>query len=127
MKLTEIINNEFINRMYPDGDLGVTHLGQLFLDIDKITIGLHIQKEPKIKVKKWGAWGKDYNMIVIEVTCSLIQRLNIENWSSFDVCSVSCSYDENNMTYGLKLTSNDWNVSIRTKAISFQKCSVYIH
>jgi hypothetical protein len=33
-----------------------------------------------------GAWGKDYNVLVVHLTSNTLRRVDIKNWNSFISC-----------------------------------------
>ncbi|WP_407267377.1 hypothetical protein [Tenacibaculum maritimum] len=64
--LDTIRNNQFIKKIYPNG-ISDFFIGNISLGIDSsITIALHSKEKPSIEISKWGKWGINYNIIVIE-------------------------------------------------------------
>lgn len=128
MNILDIINNVFIKKLYPNG-LEKFSVGQLYLNFsDQITIKLHCALKPDIEVSKYGVWGENYNIIVLELTGHFIRKLNVLNWqNNNDLCECECEVIEtDNNYYLIVFKGNDWHIEIELQILIFQKTSTYI-
>lgn len=116
-------NHFFIEGLYPHG-LGEVLVGQFGLDIGRFSINIHIYVEPAKKVPKWGVWGKDYNVLVLEFLGDGLTDIKIDNWSGFGKAQLRCRKDGNK--YGLYQKGVDWNFEVLFGMLSFQRSSTYI-
>ena len=120
-------NNSFIKEMYPDG-LKDFFIGNVSLGIENsITINLHSKTKPLIKIDKWGKWGDDYNIVVIELSAFLTKKCDIINWQCIDKVPYSIIItrvkDKNHL---IEITNNELKIIIETDTFLFQKCETYI-
>lgn len=91
---------------------------------EQISLNLHVTQPPAKMVSKWGAWGKDYNIIVIKVLLQFISKVEINNWQNITPSSLIIGGKEEGI-YSLKAKNDDWSVAIDFKAITFQRCDIY--
>ena len=127
MNLIEIISrNQFLKQLYPDG-LSDFFIGQIELSsFDRISIVLHCKQRPNITVSKWGIWGKDYNVITIELLGTMINKLNVLDWQKNN--EESCQYiiRERNDYYQIDFFGKEWRFEIELKSLIFQRNTTYI-
>jgi hypothetical protein len=129
--LDAINNNFFLKKLFPNG-LKNFYLGQLHLNFyDQININLHCASKPDIEIAKYGIWGKDYNIIVIELTAQFIKKLNVVNWQNNNIQSLSdyfCECEVNkkeNDCYSFVFKGNNWTVEIESNFLNYQGNSIY--
>ncbi|MDX7992681.1 hypothetical protein [Xenorhabdus littoralis] len=126
MNIIEVINNKFLTSLFPEGLTDNVLLGQIALDIaDQVSLSIHVTQKPKEEVPKWGVWGKDYNVIVIEIIGQFLRKIEIINWQK--ITSSELIFFEKNGSYVFKLKGDEWNVSLELEALTFQRCNVYIN
>ncbi|MGC0811784.1 hypothetical protein WKH24_23315 [Pantoea agglomerans] len=120
-----IRRKEFLDKIYPEGIVNDVYLGQIMLDVQgRLSLNIHIKQKPAIDVSKWGVWGKDYDVVVIELNGSGCSNINISNWNlaSYDKLNV---LSKEGKRY-LHQKKDSWEVSLDFDDFIFQKCSVYI-
>jgi hypothetical protein len=128
MNILNIIkNNVFLKKLFPNG-LENFFIGQLYLNFyDQIDIKLHCTKKPDIEINKWGIWGKDYNIIVIELTGQFIRKLSVVNWQNNNeyLCECEVSKKDNDY-YLIVFKGNNWSIEIELQTLIFQRNSTYV-
>ncbi|QEW30808.1 hypothetical protein D0N50_03520 [Erwinia billingiae] len=126
MNIVELMGNKFIHSLYPHGIEGNVLIGQVSLDIaDQVMLSVHTCQTPDKVIAKWGVWGKDYNVIVINVLAQFISKVEINNWQSIKPSPLVIDVKEGDI-YSLTSTGVDWNINIDFKSLTFQGCDVYI-
>ncbi|MCT2385939.1 immunity 50 family protein [Erwinia pyrifoliae] len=126
MNIVELMENKFIHSLYPHGIKGNVLIGQLSLDIaDQVMLSVHTSQTPDKVVAKWGVWGKDYNVIVINVLAQFISKVEINNWQSIKPSPLVIDIKESGI-YSLTSKGIDWDITIDFKSLTFQRCDVYI-
>lgn len=126
MNIVELIENKFLYSLYPNGIDGNVLIGQVSLDIaDQVMLSVHVSQIPDKVVAKWGEWGKDYNVIVINMLAQFISKVEVINWQNIDPSPLMIDVKENGI-YSLSSKGSDWNIIIDFKSLTFQRCDVYI-
>ncbi|WP_168403554.1 hypothetical protein [Erwinia amylovora] len=126
MNIVELMENKFIHSLYPHGIEGNVLIGQLSLDIaDQVMLSVHTSQTPDKVVAKWGVWGKDYNVIVINVLAQFISKVEINNWQSIKPSPLVIDVKESGI-YSLTSKGIGWNITIDFESLTFQRCDVYI-
>jgi len=116
-------NNFFIKGLYPNG-FGEVLIGQFGLDLGRFSISIHIHIEPAKKIAKWGVWGKDYDVLVLEFTGDGLKDIKIDNWNEFGKAELLCRKDKDR--FWLCQKGTNWNFEILFGMLTFQKSSTYI-
>ncbi|QCT21069.1 hypothetical protein FEM41_16160 [Jejubacter calystegiae] len=125
MNIIELIGNKFLLSLFPKGVEENVLIGQVSLDLaDRIMLGIHITQPPANTVTKWGVWGKDYNVIVINVLAQFISKADIINWPSVQPAPLILE-NKDDGTYAITSKGDDWSITIELKALTFQRCDVY--
>ena len=128
MNILEIIDrNFFLKELYPNGLLNF-YIGRIELTaFDRLTIVLHEKEKPTINVTKWGEWGKDYNIVTIELAGCAIRKVNINDWQNNNEekcdCEVTKTTDE---CYLLVFSGTTWSVEIKLESLLFQRNTTYL-
>jgi hypothetical protein len=118
-----IDNNTFLKSIFPAGiEEGL--IGQFGLDQGRFSINIHTKTKPAKPVAKWGVWGEDYNVIVIEMLGTGLMQIDIQNWDKYESASITCK--KNEMELQLTYGANDWALRLKCRGLAFQKCSTYI-
>ncbi len=128
VNLIDVIdNNYFVKEIYPDG-IKNFFLGNVRLGIDKsITLNIHSKDQPKINVEKWGKWGVNFNIVVIELSAFLIKSCKIIDWQDIEKPNYTLIIREGRQEkYNVKLTNEFLEVTFETHSLTFQRCSTYI-
>jgi hypothetical protein len=124
MDITNYIhNNIFPSRIFPNG-IPYAKIGQFGLDQGRFTFSIHIKNKPAIEVKKWGTWGENYNVIVLELSGHNIHGIEINNWNGFDFAALTCNGTRENLS--ISISGTDWNFKIFCRDLLFQRSSTYI-
>ena len=125
--LDAIVRNTFLKQLYPDG-LMKFNIGQLDLQQNRIKINLHVFDRPFIDIPKWGIWGREYNVVVIELIDSAPQKVNIWNWqnSNTNQCLYEIHRKDENIIH-LLFKGDDWSIELETSfGLIFQRCGTYL-
>lgn len=126
MNIIELIGNKFLLSLFPNGIKGNVLIGQLSFDLaDRIVLGIHVDEPPDKMIAKWGEWGKDYNVIVINVLAQFISKAEIYNWQNVEPALLVID-DKGNGSYILRSEGSDWHIIIELKSLTFQRCDVYL-
>jgi len=125
MNLVELVDNKFLKAIYPNGINGHILIGQISLDIaDQVLLSIHVSQSPNKEVAKWGEWGKDYNVIVINVLAQFISKVEIINWQDVNHSLLEIVLKENGV-YSISSRGSNWNITIDFKSLTFQRCDIY--
>jgi len=65
MSIVKILNNKFLNRMYPSGDLGEVLIENIYLSFDSVEFSIHTRNKPLFIPPKRGEW-TDNRVVVIK-------------------------------------------------------------
>lgn len=126
MNISEFIRrNEFLDKIFPGGLIGDVYIGQIKLDVEgRISLNIHTRQKPALDVNKWGRWGTDYNIIVVELHGSGCSDITIRNWkmASFGELHFIVQYGQKY----LHQKGSDWEIFFDFDDFIFQRCSVYI-
>jgi hypothetical protein len=139
MNIIDIINsNNFLKQLYPNG-IQNFFLGKINLTFEnRIAFVLHVIDKPAIEVQKWGKWGEDYNIIVLEISNNGLKNVNITDWGNNvgkiclydiifdDIENYNIQLDSFNLIFKNSQNNNPWKVEVRTDSLIFQGASVYI-
>jgi hypothetical protein len=118
-----IDNNTFLKSIFPAGiEEGL--IGQFGLDQGRFSIKIHTKTKPAKLVAKWGVWGEDYDVIVIEMLGTGLMQIDIQNWDKYEIASITCK--KNEMELQLTYGANDWAFRLKCRGLAFQKCNTYI-
>ena len=84
-------SNKFLQKLYPNELLTGADIGTLKLDLSgQYGISFHIKNEPEVEIKKWGVWGKNYNVLVVRfiIQGELEIQANCNDFSGLHVKSL---------------------------------------
>jgi len=116
---------EFLAKIYPGGLVDDVYLGQIMLDVQgRISLNIHTKQKPALDVAKWGVWGKDYDVVVIELNGSGCTDINISNWNLASYAKLNLLSKESGRYLHQK--KDGWEISLNFDDFIFQKCSIYI-
>lgn len=115
-------NHQFVESLYPNG-LGQVLIGQFGLDQGRFNINLHVYTKPAKTVPKWGVWGENYNVLVLEFTGDGFVDIKIDNWNGFRKAEVVCSKIKRG--FHLYQVGSDWKFELVFGMLSFQRGSTY--
>lgn len=120
-----ITTNLFLSKLFPEGLEGDVLLGQLsFSAGGRMALNIHTQQKPAVETAKWGTWGTDYNVIVLELYGHGGKYIHIENWWDADFAPVNL-IQENGISM-LTQHGDNWSVKIDVDSLVFQRGSTYI-
>lgn len=118
-----IDNNLFLKKIFPEGIKNFL-IGQFSLDQGQFTLKIHTRLKPAVETAKWGSWGKNYDVIVLEMIGVGIREVEINNWNGFDFAEATCSRQGNNLL--IELSGIDWSFTLSCLALTYQRGSTYI-
>jgi len=126
MNLLDFVRrNEFLTKVFPNGLEESVYIGQIVFDVEgRLSIKIHTHQKPAVDVGKWGAWGKDFNVLVIELNGTGCDDINIVNWKKASYAKLNIVCEK-----GKKFISqqgDDWSVNIEFDDFIFQGFSNYI-
>ncbi|WP_261091890.1 immunity 50 family protein [Serratia quinivorans] len=120
-----IRRNNFLLTLFPSGFTDPVFLGQINLDVQgRLSINIHTQQKPELEVGKWGVWGTDYDVIVINIKGTGCKDINIANWKSVSYEKLTI-LDLDGKRY-IHQKGYDWEVKLEFDDFIFQDCSTYI-
>lgn len=116
-------NSPFIEGIYPEG-IGQVLIGQFGLDQGRFTVNVHVYTKPAKEIPKWGLWGKNYNVVVLEFLGDGLKNIIIDNWEGFGRAELLCRKE--GCLFSLSQKAVDWEFEVSFGILAFQKSSVYI-
>lgn len=120
-----IARNKFLKDLFPDGLQGDILIGHFGIDIgDRFSLVLHTKQRPNKEIVKWGVWGKDYDVITINLLGTGVDAVEIINWRGMKFGQVKCEL----IAQKVHLSSEGcyWRFAISYESVIFQGCNVYI-
>lgn len=127
MDLLSHIGNRFVSNLYTSSQLEKCKLGFISLDSsDHLTLSLHISERPKVAVEKWGAWGSEFNTVVIKTICQGIIRLNFIEVTDLKGLRLD-KYEARGGANCIRFLGQDDSqaMEIEYQVLTFQSCSVH--
>jgi len=123
--INSIYNNIFLEKIFPDGLEPMVLIGNVHFDLNKkISLSIHTKQRPGVEVEKWGLWGKDYNVIVIEVYGIACDTTILRGWNDVNYGNISIS--QNADGFLLSHSGDLWDIKIQSQVFCFERCSTYI-
>jgi hypothetical protein len=120
-----VATNPFLSKLFPEGLEGDVLLGQLSFSVGGLmAVNIHTQQKPAIETAKWGTWGENYNVIVLELSGYGGKYLHIENWWHADFAPVN-RIEENGMPM-LTQQGDNWSIKMDVDDVILQRCSTYL-
>jgi hypothetical protein len=123
--LDSINNNMFLKTLFPEGLTEKILIGQIAFDVEgRFSINLHTMQKPSIEVKKWGSYGRDYDVIVIKLLGSNVSAFSVTHWrevSYSDICLI-----KTDTLLELSAAEENWAVHAVFETLGFQECSTYL-
>jgi len=112
-------NNNFLNKLFPEGLSEKIGLIRLNIGPDnKASFCLEVTKKPSIEVKKWGEWGKDYNVILLYFYGE-ISDIMVDRFGLFRGCNLKVSGSDG--LYTTIFYGENVHVEIEFKDIFYEK------
>lgn len=118
-----IDNNKHLKTLFPHGVEEVL-VGQFGLDQGRFSLNLHVYTKPAQETPKWGIWGRDYDVIVIQLLGVGLGEINIRNWDNFKSGVLTC--EKRDGTLFLSYDVDECAFKISCRGLALQKCSTYI-
>lgn len=116
---------EFLEKLFPDGLNEPVLIAQLCLDLYGHTIiNIHTRQCPAVEVKKWGAWGVNYNVIVVKLLGMPESEFNVKGWPLALYADVAVVLEDDKkflVQYG-----EEKNLKIEFSDFIFQGCVTYL-
>ncbi|UOD32154.1 hypothetical protein INH39_11060 [Massilia violaceinigra] len=120
-----ITTNLFLSNLFPQGLEGDVLLGQLSFSVKgQMALNIHTQQKPAIETAKWGTWGEDYNVIVLQLSGHGGRYLHMENWWHADFAPVNRI--EENGIWMLTQRGDNWSIKMDLDDLILQRCSTYL-
>ncbi|OQS31025.1 hypothetical protein B0T40_23715 [Chromobacterium haemolyticum] len=119
-----ITRNKFLAELFPSGLTDPVLIGQINLDLGgKLYLNIHTRQKPEIEVLKWGAWGKDYNTIVVKLYARARKNLHITDWNNVTYSQLITQQNSDHIL--LKQTHDSFQLELELTSLIFQECSTY--
>lgn len=115
--------NYFLRSIFPSG-LGDVLVGQFGLDRGQFYLNIHVFEKPDKDIKKWGVWGVNYDVIVINLLGERVNDIKIQNWERFTTAPLLCWFEKERLF--INCQSGDQIFEISCAGVIFQSCSTYI-
>ena len=124
MNIVDVVSeNLFLKKLFPQGLQGEMLLGQIGFTLGgRISLNIITRQKPAIEIEKWGTWGKDYNVIIIELLGACSGDICLGNWENADFAGLSVSRDDENGAYLIRQEGEKWNIKIEFEVLVFQRC-----
>ncbi|MHC5226052.1 hypothetical protein [Ignatzschineria sp. LJL83] len=124
-------NNFFLKKIYPDGIKNVG-LQKIVSQVEHpVWFYLNVYDQPVIEIKKYGAWGKDYNGLILEFTIQSLKKTVFNNLYRNNGDSCFFEFNITNDLLNLNLFGQDkehsWNAEIISDdGFIFQSASPFL-
>jgi len=123
--LDSINNNMFLKTLFPEGLTEKILIGQIGYDVEgRFSINLHTMQKPSIEVKRWGSYGRDYDVIVIKLLGSNVSDFSVTHWR--EICYSHIRLIKTDNLLKLSAAEENWAFHAVFETIGFQECSTYL-
>ena len=121
-----IKSHEFLGKIFPNGmEKEKVAVGDVKLrNSGSALFSIHICSKPEIDIKKWGVWGEDYNVVVVDLVLSDIISLDVKNWGGVIWSDIEESSFQVNKKYTC-FEKKNFSLKVYYEHIIFQSCRVY--
>ena len=128
-----IYENVFLAKLFPNGIEKSIFIGQVeFSSHPHMRICIHTKQKPADEVSKWGVWGENYDIIVIELY-TWCKVAKIENWQEneyFGELEIeilrNSSFNADDGLFLLSYKSGNVHLELECGKFRFERCSTYI-
>lgn len=126
MNVIDMIDrNLFLKKLFPSGLAGPVYIGQFGLNVaGRFSLNIHTRQKPALEIAKWGTYGRDYEVIVIELLGSGARNINIENWINADYAYFD--FSKQNESIHIRAQQANWTFAVTVGNLGFQGCSTYL-
>lgn len=126
MNLIDVISrNHFLKEIFPEGLQASLLIGQIGFDLgNRFSLNIHTKQRPAKAIAKWGAWGKDYDTVVICMLGQLVGDIVISNWDQVDYAQLIC--EQIGDRHLISTRNEGWEVQLSFGSLVFQECRTYI-
>lgn len=125
------IFGKFPSELFDFDDFHLAKLGKLEIDLyGNYSFTIHISKKPKLEIRKWGLWGKNYNVIVLKYIASVKSvSVNVEITGENSPEMFLDGRELKRSQANLKFFSNDHRscVELSITSATYQGADRYIH
>ena len=120
-----IVPNPFLNSIYPNGLMNDILIGQIEFDSGgHVWLTIHTKESPYKIIKKWGIFGKDYNIVVIKLSICDLKRITVSGWSMADFFPVEI--EKKGDIFVIRQSSGKYDFEVQAAFLNFKNCSVYV-
>jgi len=117
--------NEFLKSIFPTGIGNSVMIGQIGVSLgNRCSVNIHTQQCPAKEIAKWGKWGENFNVIVIELLGCEVKSVSIKNFAK--MIFGPTSFEKVDDLIIIDYFNNDCQVHLEIGDMIFQKCSTYI-
>lgn len=126
MNIIDLIYHDiFLRKLYPEGLSNFLHIGEFRLkEAGTFELSIHTKQKPALEISKWGVYGKNFDVVVINLSGSGARNINIANWINAGFTFFDFSKEDENIR--MKAQETVWTFDIEVASLSFQNCSTYI-
>ena len=127
MNILDIIYpNPFLSSLFPQGLVGEMLVGGVEFDSGGHSwLTIHTKQRNHSDVKKWGVYGKDYNVIAIKLSVCNLKKISITGWFFAGYLPVEIIKDSNDLCV-FRQAGKDFSIEIEAEYFSFQSCNSYL-
>ncbi|MBP2194594.1 hypothetical protein [Pantoea cypripedii] len=127
MNILDLVeSNPFLKSLYPNGITGDLLIGDVtFGSGGHIGLTIHTKEKPCVETKKWGVWGKDYNVVSIKLNACNPGDVVVSNWYCADFMPASIEKGEESL-FVFSQESGSFSFKLNVEFFSFQGCSAYL-
>ena len=126
MNVIDLIHrNFFLKKIFPDGLSEFVYIGPFGLsEAGGFSMSIHTRQKPAMEIAKWGAHGRDYDVIMINLLGSWATNINIENWVNSEFAVFDFSQSGENIHVSAREAS--WAFDVTVGTLIFQSCITYV-
>lgn len=129
--MKELINyiqrNYFLKNLFSEGLNSQLFLGKLELRIDdRVYLNIHTKQKPENEIQKWGVWGVNYNVIVIELLGQFLKDVEVKNWQNISTSECELVVGIEDEIISLQFKGEKWKIKLKLGSLIFQRCSTYL-
>ena len=131
MNIKEAVDKNVVwDRLFPNGLNEPVFIEPIRINLgQRMELKLHTKQKPDIEIEKWGKWGVDYNVIIIELN-AFCHDIDIKNWKEkgYGELSVQLLNNDNSgdPTFLIVHSSPKSTLKIECNKLHCQGCSRYL-
>jgi len=120
-----IYNNTFLKSIFPEGLTDTALIAHIGLDPNsEFSLNIHTRQKPSREIPKWGAWGVNYDTLVIVMLGTGIDDIEIADWNKIDYGNMECELRDRK--FCIQTKGEGWKIAFTVGTLTFQQCRTYL-